>query len=335
MIADEKQPLLSVAQSLSPANFKDGALLPQTTRAAYHTTELYGYAFMAVSCLGFSGMTFTVHMAEKQFHFPPLSAQFIRALVQTALCLVCIFAFVDIRQNIARLTRYQIKLLAFRGSVGALGIICVYKSLQLLPIGDAVTIFFFGPIITMLLSNLVLAEPITPLDGIAAVSSFIGVLLISRPGFKIDDIFNSHRIAGSLFAFGGAFFSSVAYVTIRNLGTSIHFILSVLSLGLGSIITSVTLGGAVGPGIFISMREGALLVLISSLFAFAGQCCLTKGLQHCRAGPGVLIRNVDVPLAYILGLLFLGEAPSWLSLCGSCMVLFSAVMLGVRQIINA
>jgi len=125
---------------------------------------------------------------------------------------------------------------------------------------------------------------------------------------------------------------SAAYVTIRSLGTGIHFMQSVLSHGLGTIVVGVLMGGAMSPSQLLAHKEGTLHIIISSLFAFAGQCCMNKGLQLCRAGPGLLIRNLDVPVAYILGLLFLGETVSLLGIIGSFLVFFSAVMIGVRKI---
>ena len=333
MSADEKQSLLP-STSTALGSTKHELPLPHTINAPPSSTDLYGYILMAMSCLGTSGMSLLVHLAEEQFRFPPLSALFICTVVQTVLSVTYILTFLDVRRMLSNITTRQAYLLAFRGIFGSCGFLCIFKALQLLSVGDAITIFYCAPAITMLLSGLVLAEPVTPLDVVAAIISFIGVLLISRPGFDVVNISKSDRIIGSLFAFGSAFLCSAAYVAVRALGTGIHFMTSVLSLGFASMTLSTVLGGAISPTDFVNMKVAFVLVLIASLFAFVGHCCNNMGLQRCRAGPGVLIRNLDVPVSYLLGLLFLGETPSWFSFVGSCLVLFSSLLIGMHQIMK-
>ena len=333
MSTDEKQPLLP-STSTALGSTKHELPLPHTINAPPSSTDLYGYILMAMSCLGTSGMSLLVHLAEEQFRFPPLSAVFICAVVQTVLSVTYILTFLDVRRMLSNITTRQVYLLAFRGILGACGYVCFFNALQLMPVGDAIAIFYCAPAITMLLSSLVLAEPITFLDVVAVIISFIGVLLISRPGFDVVNISKSDRIIGSLLVFASAFSCSAAFVVVRALGTGIHFMASVFSLGFASMALSTALGGAINPTDFISMKVAAVLVFFASLFAFFGHCCNNKGLQQCRAGPGVLIRNLDVPLSYLLGLLFLGETPSWFSFVGSCLVLFSSLLIGMHQIMK-
>lgn len=210
-----------------------------------------------------------------------------------------------------------------------------FYSLHLLPIGEAVSIFFISPIITMLLSNLVLAEPITRIDAIAAGVSLAGIILVARPGFGFLFSFAPHRIVGVLSAMTAALFSAFAYVTVRNLGTSVHFMTNVFSLGFASVLMSLVLGGGMTPAYIIQMKEPIGLALLSSLFAFAAQSFLNNGLQHCPAGPGALVRNLDVPMAYVLGLTFLNERPNFMSFAGSSMVVCGTVMVGLRKIIRS
>lgn len=194
------------------------------------------------------------------------------------------------------------------------------------------TIFFFGPVITMLLSNAVLGEVVTKIDALASFVSFAGILLVVRPGFDTQILSDGHRLLGALCALSGAFLSAVAYITVRYLSRSVHFMTNVFSLGFGSLVISILLGGAVGPSIISENRQGFLYALLSSLSAFIAQSLLSVALKHCPVGPGIVVRNLDVPLAYIAGLLFLGENPSWPSLAGSVLVLTGTLMVGIRKI---
>lgn len=76
---------------------------------------------------------------------------------KTTLSVIYTFTFADVLQRLTQLNEYLIKLLSFRDFTGALGIACVFKTIQLLLVGDDVTIFFFEPIFTMDLSYLLLA----------------------------------------------------------------------------------------------------------------------------------------------------------------------------------
>lgn len=326
----ETTPLLTRSSS-------DELLSDLRTEEQPHSSELYGYALMALSTLGFSGMSLLTHIAENKHGFPATSAVFVRAIIQTTLSYLYITRFLNVRELLDGFTPRQWMLLISRGITGSLGVMSVFTGLQKLPVGDATAIFFCGPVITMLLSGAFLGEPITVVDCIASVISFAGIILVARPGFGDETaiISTRDRIIGSLASFAGAWLSAISYVTVRSLGRSIHFMTFVFSLGFACIFVSVFLGGFMGPAGLLAQKTGTVNVVGASLFAFAGQVCLTKGLQNCRAGPGVLIRNLDVPLAYIFGLLFLGEAPSWFSFAGACLVLTATLMIGLRQMMRS
>ncbi|CDF36502.1 unnamed protein product [Chondrus crispus] len=298
------------------------------------SSELTGYILMALSTLGYSGMSFFTHVGESKYGFSPVSSIFIRSVLHTFLTVLYLLCLVDIPQMFARFTRRQLFLLLARGVIGTIGMLCVYISLSKLPVGDAISIFFCYPVITMLLSGVFLGETITRMDGLTALISFTGIILIARPGFNDPESLISHtdRFIGSFTAVAGAFSASIAYVIVRGLGKSIHYVTSVLSLSSLCLLASVLLGGSIGPAGMQENKKGVMCITLAAFFAFAGQMCLNKGLQHCRAGRGALIRNVDVPVLYILGLLFLGEKITWFSLLGTCCVLTATAVIGLRAI---
>ena len=289
---------------------------------------------MAASCFGFSIMSLFFHIAETTFDFSARYTIFIRSVIHTTLAGLYIASYLNIRETFISLTRRQQTLLVFRGFTGAFGVLAGTLSLKYLPMGDAVSLFFSSSVITLILSNLVLSESITVLDCIAAIVSFGGVLLISRPdGDLVSHASTTHRLIGSICAISAAFLASAAYVTIRSLGASLHYMLNVIALAVATLIISIPMGGFTPPEAIIHNKWGSFYAIVGSLAGLTGQICLTKGLQHCNAGPGLLIRNLDIPLAYVLGMVFLGEKPTPVRLLGSTMVLCTAIMIGVRKII--
>lgn len=323
----------------SPPSEKD-PLLPQTTQQVDAATtpapssDLHGYFLMCLSTIGFSGSSFFTHIAEHTYSFPATSSACIRGTVHTLFATVYLISFLPVRALFSRLTPHQRRTLIFRGFVGAIDVCFLLMALRLLPVGDAVTIFFCSPVITMLMSHYVLSEPFSRLELLAGIICFSGVALISRPGSG-PVIDTTDRLLGSFCAFAAAVLSSMVFVAVRSMGTGVHFMVSVLSLSVATILVSAGLGGALSPAGLVRMKEGALAALGAALFSFSGQCFLNKALQLCRAGPGTLIRNLDVPITYLLGLLFLGEKPSWFSLVGSCLVLTGTLMIGVLQLLRS
>lgn len=328
----------STVNETLPLLSTDVSSQPPDQRSVDRKDELHGYFLMAISTLGFCAQSLFVHIAEESYHFPVASTIFIRAIVQTLFSCLYLIRFTDMPNLFSSLTRTQWKLLAFRGITGSLAMYALFAALRLLPVGDAITIYFFTPVITMALSSIVLHERIAFIHAIAAVISFIGVILVSRPDFGLSStplVTVSDRVFGALLALASAFLSSAVYVTIRHLGTSIHYMLSVFSLGVACFLTSSLAGGIIGPRALIANKEGASAVLLSTFFAFAGQTTFNKGLQHCRAGPGALIRSLDVPMTYILAMVFLHEEPTVIRIIGSGLVLLASVMIGLRQIFRS
>lgn len=310
----------------------DALLPPPSTSNPQSSSELYGYFLMLISTFGFSGMTLFVHIAEDKYDFTALECVFVRAVTHVFLCLAYLWKFEDIPALIRAFSRRQIFLLVIRGLLGAVGITAMFTSLGLLPVGDSVAIFFSGPVITMLLSALILGETVSGAEMLCAAVSFAGVLFIARPGMSTEHMSAKQRLVGAALSLAAATLTSCAYVVIRKLGRGIHFMTSVLSLSVMTVPVAIALGGSIG---YEGLREkgmGSVIVLLSALLGWGGQSCLNNALQHCRAGPGLLVRNLDVPIAYVLGLIFLGEKPSWLSYFGSGLVLAATCAIGWKQI---
>lgn len=207
---------------------------------------------------------------------------------------------------------------------------------------SVVTIFFLSPIFTVIISQVVLSEPATAFEYSAGVVAFIGVVLISQPpglpffGSGVEQATSQSNTAmiGAVCALSGALIGAMAVVTVRLLSNSVHFMLNVMSFGLGGTIVTLAVMGPLAP---FRMLPGILatpgvrvLVLYQGFAAFVSQCCMNKALQHCTS-VGVLIRKLDAPLAYLLGTLVLGEIPNTTSTVGAVLVLASVSAITVHQ----
>lgn len=298
-----------------------------------------GYVYMALSSLGFSANAMFVHYGSFRYQFPVTTAVLIRSILQAGLSGLVLFCIPSNRMTLMTLTSAQLRLLVFRGVTGTLALMSLYTALGLIPVGDSVAIFFLGPAFTFAFSHLFVGEPFTLVDATAIVISLVGAVLIARPddsqaivGSTNTSISSAQHLAGSLYTLLSAAVSGVAYTTIRYLGSSVHYMTSIFSFGFFAIMGSVLMGGYMSPSRLSQNAEGAFYILLGSICAFFGQVFLNKGLQRCRAGPGLLIRNIEVPFAYLAGIWLLNEKPSWLHTLGATLIVFSTLFIGAREL---
>lgn len=302
--------------------------------------ENIGYLLTALSTIGFSLNSFLIHVAESQYQFPPPSSVFIRGLVQTLLSVAYLGASSQLIPTITSTTKRQFRLLLVRGLVGSLAILSLYMAVNLIPVGDAVAIFFIGPAITLILSNVVLHEPVSVVEVMAAALSIVGAALVTHAnGNHTTDgdgdghtilIQPARRVIGSLCAVLSAMLSAVAITAIRHLGASVHFISTVVSFGLCCTVMAIPFGGLLSFHRFAQFGYGSIAVVVAACVGFAGQCCISLGLQRCRIAPAILLLNLEVPLSYVLGMVFLSEQPTLLRAVGSCCVFVAAIVIRVH-----
>ncbi len=149
-----------------------------------------------------------------------------------------------------------------------------------------------------------------------------GLLLVARPAW----LFGAGASGLDLHAVGiallGALMSSIAYLSIRAIGTREHPLVVVLYLPLVSLPTALglTLHHYVPP----TPREWALLIAIG-LMTQVAQLALTRGLQLEAAGRATTVGYVQILFAALWGVLFLGEVPALLSLAGAALIVAGVV----------
>lgn len=305
------------------------------------STELTGYILMLTTALVFGTSNILIHIAQTKSNFPAVSTLFIRALIHSILTCTYFVLFQDARKSILNMTRQQSIWIILRGIIGALCIICLYTALDKIPVGDTTAIFFLSPAFTMILSHIFLHEYVTLVDISAVLLSLLGAFMITRPN-AIDlsststlSVSFENRIIGSLLAGTAAFSAASVYTIIHSLGTTFHFMTSVFSLAICSLILSTILKGYLSFSQLINYGWSAFAIVISALLTFISQMTLTTGLQRCRAGAGVLVNTIEVPYAYVLGLIMLHETISPMRVIGALLIVIAAVTIGARQIVKA
>ncbi len=215
-------------------------------------------------------------------------------------------------------------LLFARGVFGFVALMCLFFALPRLPLAEATLLQYLNPVFVAVLAVPLLGEKLARQGVAALVVCVAGLLLVVQPAVGFG------RAGGSLdpvavgVALAGAFFSSLAYLTIRRLAgreapLTVVFYLPLVSLPAAALLT---LHAPVWP----TGREWGLLLAIALLTQIA-QVALTKGLSLEPASRATTVGYLQVVFAALWGALLFGQFPDALALGGAAFILAGVVMV--------
>lgn len=321
---------------LEDSAFEEQPLLPSSSiTPAIKNQELLGLSLTTLSAFLFSIMSVMVKGSANTFSSSHLV--FHRSLIQLGLSLVtCKF------KNVNAVGPREIRgLLIGRGLFGAISLFLYFFTLTNMNLGDGTSLFFIAPALTSVLAYLVLGEPFARVDAMAAGSCLIGVLLVSRPSFIFGSTGGSSYPLPiwipSLAAIIGACASSVAYLFVRRIGKRVDAVVNVGYFGLISTILSGTvLVITEGPQAFLHSYtvETAISQLSIGILAFLAQFCVNRGLQLVHAGPGTVMRNLDILFAFIWGVNLFHEPVQLTSIIGASLIGGATAMVAIWKFYN-
>ncbi|XP_076358877.1 solute carrier family 35 member G1-like [Tachypleus tridentatus] len=225
--------------------------------------------------------------------------------------------------------------LCMRAIIGTVSMGMGYYSFRLIPLADASTIIFSCPALVTLFACVLLREPCGVFQVFTVIITLTGVVLISRPSFlfgvtSIDQVSSAHRLQGSLTAFCSCIAAALAFITLRKLqktSTSVVIcVFSVASIAFGLIYLFI-----VDNFTIPICGQDAILLVICGLFGTFGQFLLTTALKLEDAGPISLTRTLDIVLAFVFGISFLDQYPTWSSIVGALLVCSSVVLIAIKK----
>ena len=195
------------------------------------------------------------------------------------------------------------------------GICLILTALRTEPVANTFGAFFVGPIVAFALSAVLLKERITPLRSVLLGLSFVGVLLVVKPGFGAT--------VGMGFALLAGVFHGCYVVATRWIAPLYRPRLLLISqLVLGGVILA-PFGLAALPD---ALTWGALgLVVISAMGSAFGNLLL---VTLSKTTPS----NVIAPLIYtqlipatMLGFVVFSDWPDWISFVGLAVIFATGI----------
>jgi len=215
------------------------------------------------------------------------------------------------------------KLHFYRSFFGAIAMAAIFIGLRNLQLAEVTALAFSAPLWVVIFSMFFLSEKIRLKRWIAVGLGFIGVIIISKPGF---DNLNFYYIYPIIFCIG---FAGVS-ILIRKLtlaGESVWLIAFYFSLvsGLGGLLT-IPLGLWKMPNTY----DFILLILIGLLGGIAN-LLLTQSYKLAEVTLTTPLKYLSLVIAIIFGFYFFEEIPSIHTLSGAALIVVSSAIIFIRE----
>ena len=205
---------------------------------------------------------------------------------------------------------------------GLAALLSIFTALRNLPLATVVSITFAAPIFTTIFSIFFLSEKVGYFRWLAVIVGFIGILIISEPGFSS---LNIYYIFPVIFVLG----MSYVAISIRQLSSTEPVWL--ISLFFSAVITIA--------GIFTIpfgwlMPSFIDLILLSMIGFFGGvaNLWLSQSYKFSEVSLVTPLKYLALVFAIGFGYLIWQEIPSSKTLIGAALVITSSIIIFRREI---
>jgi len=204
---------------------------------------------------------------------------------------------------------------------GLIALVSIFIALRNLPLATVVSITFAAPVFTTIFSIFLLNEKVRLYRWLAVVVGFIGVVIISEPGFTSLNFYYVYPI---IFCLG----LSYVAITIRKLSTTepvwlIGFFFS-FSIMILSFFTFYQ--GWIVPNV----RDLLLLSMIGILGGLAN-LWLTQSYKYSEVSLVTPLKYLALVFAIIFGYFIWEEVPTTKTIIGAFLVIISSFIIFRRE----
>ena len=215
----------------------------------------------------------------------------------------------------------SIRLQVLRGSIGGLGMLCVFTGLSMISLAEVTVLLFTVPIFATLLSIVFLSEKVGVRRWTAIFVGFLGILIIARPQGSVS--------TGHLFILCAALSWSTSILIAKKLTEK-------------DTVISITFWQAMGcvPLAFIAslfVWELPSFVQLGALLSIAALGTVGHAMLYAALKVGQV--SVILPLDYIriiwsagLGFILFGQLPTLHLYVGSLLIIAATAFLSYREV---
>ena len=206
---------------------------------------------------------------------------------------------------------------------GLIAIVAIFIALRNLPLATVVSVTFAAPIFTTIFSIFFLNEKVGIYRWMAVLVGFVGIIIISEPGYSSLNIYYLYPI---IFCIG----LSYVAIAIRQLSSTepvwligLFFSISILIMSFFSLFEQVW--------ILPNLKDLFLLSMIGILGGLAN-LWLTQSYKFSEVSLVTPLKYLALVFAIIFGYLFWDEIPTPKTLIGSTLVILSSIIIFRREI---
>jgi len=274
-----------------------------------------GFLYMFISICAFSIMDLIVKWSE---NYPIGEVLFFRGFFG----MIPIFFLIP-KERYFNFYKTNRPFLHFRRCVsGLVAIVAIFIALRKLPLATVVSITFAAPIFTTIMSIFFLSEKVGLYRWLAVLVGFIGILIISEPGFSS---LNFYYIYPIIFCLG----LSYVAIAIKQLSSTepvwligFYFSFSIM------IMSFFTLPqGWIMP----NLKDLFLLCMVGILGGLAN-LWLTQSYKFAEVSLVTPLKYLALLFAIFFGYIFWDETPTIKTLLGAALVIISSIIIFRREI---
>ncbi len=234
----------------------------------------------------------------------------------------------------------QHKLQYTRGVFLFLSYTTFMMGLAALPLAEVESIKYSGPLMITFLSVVILGEKVGPRRWLALVIGFVGVLLIVRPGSTTFNL-------GSVFILISTLLYALMVISTRKLqaydssatmayySSLVYLVAALVLVPLPAIVGAVP---DAHPSIAFLIRAWSLptfldwLIMSGLGLVWAGwMYFMSRAYSTVQASLLAPFEYISLPINILWGFLFWHEIPTWMTLAGAALTLFSGLYVLYRE----
>jgi drug/metabolite transporter (DMT)-like permease len=209
-------------------------------------------------------------------------------------------------------------LVHMRGVSGLLGNLCIIYAFVTIPLAEAYSLAFLAPIFIVLISAIVLRESVSPQRWLLLGVSFIGTLIVVRPGFRELHL-------GHLAAIFAAICGAVTTIILRRVSnqetrTSLIGVASAYILVVNGALMAIT-----GQVHWPSWYELAMLLVIGGLGG-TGNMLFIAATRSSPASQIAPLQYSQILWAILFGAVFYFEYPDLVAYVGLAVIVAAGIL---------
>ena len=205
---------------------------------------------------------------------------------------------------------------------GLVAIVAIFIALRKLPLATVVSITFAAPIFTTIMSILFLSEKVGLYRWLAVLVGFVGILIISEPGFSS---LNFYYIYPIIFCLG----LSYVAIAIKQLSSTEPVWLIGLYFSFSIMIMSFF---TLSQGWIIPNLKDLFLLCMVGILGGLANLWLTQSYKFAEVSLVTPLKYLALLFAIFFGYIFWDETPTTKTLLGAALVIISSIIIFRREI---